>query len=74
MGPALIICIGCFLAWCSVSMIRRGYFVGKVIDDPARSKRYYRAGRPLEFWALSGGGLLLAAVLIAWALIRSYRD
>jgi hypothetical protein len=68
-GPVLIIILACFLAWRSLSMIRRGYFVGRVAFGRAlQSKRYYRAGHPLYFWSLAGGGLLMAVVLFTYAL------
>ena len=72
MAQTLIILLGVFLAWCSVSMIRRGYFVSRVVEThkPTWSKRFYRAGHPLAFWTLAGGGLILAVVLIAWTLTR----
>jgi hypothetical protein len=72
MGPILVILLGCAVGWSSISMIRRGYFVGRIVFDPTRSKRYYRAGHPLQFWALAGGGLVLSVVLVGYSLSRLY--
>jgi putative solute:sodium symporter small subunit len=69
MGATLIILLGLFLAWCSVSIIQRGYFVGRVVfGRPLQNKRYYRAGHPIQFWSLAGGGLVMAVVLLTCAL------
>jgi putative solute:sodium symporter small subunit len=78
MGATLVILLGCFLAWCSVSIIRRGYFTGRNPEFLFRgnmrySKRFYRAGHPIQFWAVACGGIVMAVVLIAYALSRLYR-
>jgi hypothetical protein len=78
MGATLIIFVSLFLAWCSVSMIRRGYFTGRnpeflVRGNRRYAKRYYRTGHPLAFWVLAGGGLVVAIVLVTYALSHLYR-
>jgi putative solute:sodium symporter small subunit len=73
MGPMLLILVGCFLAWCSVTMIRRGYFIGRRDSEPLTSKRYYRTNHPLQFWVIAGGGIVMAVILIATALSRLSR-
>jgi hypothetical protein len=72
MGPALIILAACFVAWTSISIIRRGYYVGRNHFTATGSKRYYRAGHALSFWAITISGLVLAIVLIGWTLSRLY--
>ena len=69
-GPFIVLAFGCFFAWCAISMLRNGCYIGRNHRMRSGTKKYYRAGHPISFWFLVISGFFLAGVLILISLLH----